>query len=166
MDINKILHWSAQAQVVSNANAHGSAVAHRTSPAALVYEATLYVFWADTQNGISYSSTLDGSLWTEPKQVPIARILPDTAPTLSLLQGENGKTYLLLIWHGILNDGLFYAIFDGLEWGPQHALVPQNTGLAVTPNTSPGAVQFNGRRYAFWHGIAQDGIWFSTSDTD
>ena len=155
---------AAWSDIVKIASKIGMSVAKNTSPAAVVFQGIIYLFYNGSGNDGTWYVTFNGTNWSGPSSIS-GKIggqgfLPLTSPSAVVLPGTaaNDST-LYLFWNGAGYDGIFFSTFDGTNWTKQ-STVGQ---ISVAESTSPYATVFQGLVYLFWNGSGNDGTWYSTT---
>ena len=148
--------WTA-ARSVTAAVAWGGAgmsVMNNTSPNAVVFKDTLYLFYTGSgSDGIWYTTTTDGTSWTIVLNVAAAArnmgVMPNTSGSAIVFQNK-----LFLFFTGSGEDGTFYTTTpDGQAWQPvQCAGTPTVPGIGrgALDGSSPNATIISGVLYLFY----------------
>lgn len=132
--------------------AQGLSVAQQTSPNAVVFGDTLYLFFTGGGGGGTfYTTTTDAVSWTPTASVGDSMGVQMTAGAGTSPAAVAVGSTLYLFWTGANGAGLWVASFDSTTWTFQNEV---NTGSFLL-STSAWATEYNNVPYVFW--IASDG---------
>ena len=159
--------WSNVRPIVPQPGRWPVALMDRTSPNAVIFGDTLYVFYTGAgSDGVFYATTRDGNQWSEVKSVreksPGMNILEGTSPSVVVL---NHRLYLFFMGSG--RDSIYYTTSDdGENWSPVISVAQKmGTGMGVYEKTSPAAFLDSSQTlYLFWADSGSSGLFYTSSD--
>ena len=131
--------------------AAGIRVAPRTSPAAVVFQRRIFVFYNGTkhENEASktyYSSTRDGVVWRIPMKAHEMNLRGFVSPSATVYRGK-----LCVFWTSS-DETIYWAAFNGKSWtNPATAMSGRQE---VSPQCNPCATTFNGNLYLFYNKLS------------
>jgi len=132
-----------------------------TSPAAVVYGGTLYLFYQGSGHDGTWLTKFDGATWTSAESV--SRLingqgfLEETSPSATVYGDA-----LHLFWNGSGNDGIWFTTFNGHKWASQKNVSEHVWGIQVRKRTSPAVCTAYDKLYVFYQGSGHDGTWYTT----
>lgn len=132
-----------------------------TSPAAVVFQNALFLFWNGSGDNGIFWSTFDGYKWGKQKNVrDYATSLSSakrTSPAATVFKGN-----LYLFFNGSGDDGTYYALYSNGLWTRSLGCMSDFLGgQSFLPGTSPAVLNY-GDDFSFelfWTGRNNDGTW-------
>lgn len=152
--------WWPEVQV--KASGHVIGLATNTSPTAVVFKNTLYLFYNGSGNDGTWYTNLSGDTWTGASQVQTSgkptTFRSSTSPTAAVYQEQ-----LYLFWVDGSNNNITYAsTSDGNSWAESKTA----TTKPIASGTSPYAISFNAILWLFWNQDQDNNrTWYSTYTT-
>ena len=142
----------------------GMGVQEGSSPNAVVFKNTLYLFYTGIgEDGIWYTTTRNGQSWSSVQSIQ------KKTSEMNVLEGTSASAVVLgntlyLFYSGNTDEGIWYtSTTDGVAWRPLQAIKNKISGMGVQEGSSPNAVVLGNTLYLFYTGIGGDGIWYTTT---
>jgi hypothetical protein len=138
--------------------APGVGIRRQTSPAAVTFGDSIYLFYNGSGHESTWVATLNSGVWSAAIQSVGGNFLDYTSPGAYL--SDDGRQ-MTVLWTGYADDGVFYTTTqDGKHWEQQISLRNTIGGMGMLTRSSPTGVNYGGIPYIFWAGM--DGqIWLS-----
>ncbi|WP_343859835.1 hypothetical protein, partial [Fulvivirga kasyanovii] len=152
--------WSSQQSLVKACG--GMSMMSKSSPSVTYYDEKLWVFWNGSAGDGMWFSTFDGVSWSAQQSVANLcggmTMMGYSSPCAAQF---NDKLYIF--WNGAGNC-IWFTTFDGQKWTSQQSVLSLIKDMGVMEQTSPAAIQYNGKLYLIWNGYGKDGLWFTVFD--
>jgi hypothetical protein len=145
--------WTPQRKIEGAGSSHGPAVTTVASGGGGAPTLELFLVWKGVpgDQGIYFSQSFNGEIWTQHQKVP--GVGTSSQPAVAQF---NGRTWLAC--KGVSGDqGIYVTTFDGTNWAPQMQM--RGIGTSVGPSLAV----MGDRLYMIWKGIENDSQVYYTS---
>ncbi len=152
-NLDSLSSWSNGSSLVQN-GATGMIVQPATSPAAVVFGSTLYVFYTGTDGNIWFTTTTDGTSWTSAQSTETngASGMDGQAATSPAVVYDGSTLYVFYLVASSSSIGIsFTSSQDGKTWAPVASVAPGGfQDMEITGGTYPSVLYRDNTLYVYY----------------